>query len=343
MTIMSRPLLVIGPSWVGDMVLAQSLFKMLAMCRPGVALDVLAPLWSHPLLARMPEVRHALELPVGHGVLGLGVRYRLGCRLRERGYGQAILLPNSLKSALVPYWAGIPRRTGFLGEWRWGLLNDIRPLDRSRLPRTVDRFVALGLDPGEDLPVSVPVPSLRAEPADPCLSGKWPRLLDTRAPVLVLCPGAEYGPAKQWPVEHFALLARRQVQRGWQVWVLGSGKEMLLGERIAAQGGEGVINLAGSTQLGEAIDLMAQARAVVTNDSGLMHVAASLDVPVLALFGSSDPDHTPPLGEKAQILSLRLSCSPCWRRRCPLGHLDCLRQITPDRVATILEDLEKRG
>ncbi len=338
------PLLLVGPSWVGDMVLAQALLQVLRARQPTRPIDVLAPPWSHPLLARMPEVRRALSLPVGHGVLGLGVRYRLGQALRPEGYGQAILLPNSLKSALVPFWARIPRRTGFLGELRFGLVNDVRPLDRHRLPRTVDRFIALGLEPGEALPASLPFPALRAdaESAARCLSSLG--IENSPAPLLVLCPGAEYGPAKQWPVEHFAALACHHLDRGWRVWIIGSGKEQPLAAAIvAAAGGRGMVNLAGKTSLAEAVDLLAQARVVVSNDSGLMHVAAALDVPLLALFGSSDPAHTPPLGRRVGVLSLGLACSPCMRRRCPRGHLDCLRRMTPEMVIEALDGVLPEG
>ncbi|MBF0625962.1 MAG: lipopolysaccharide heptosyltransferase II [Magnetococcales bacterium] len=335
----SPPLLVVGPAWVGDMVLADSLFQVLVRQDPRRAIDVLAPPWSLPLLERMPGVRRGIALPVAHGRLGLAVRWRLGRELARVGYGQALLLPNSFKSALVPFWAGIPRRTGFRGELRWGLLTDIRPLDRQRLPRTVDRFVALGLAPGATLPADLPYPKLRVDPdAARATARRLAPAGPADAPLLVLCPGAEYGPAKMWPVAHFATLARRQTARGWRVWIIGSDKDRPAGADIAGPGGPGMQDLTGRTRLGEAVDLLSLATAVVSNDSGLMHVAAALDRPVIALFGSSDPTHTPPLGRRARVLSLNLPCAPCFRRRCPLGHTDCLTTLAPERVLALLDD-----
>ncbi|MBF0418089.1 MAG: lipopolysaccharide heptosyltransferase II, partial [Magnetococcales bacterium] len=223
-------ILVIGPSWVGDMVMAQALFGILKQARPERPIDLVAPAWALPLAARMSEIRHAFPLPAGHGELGLASRYRLGKSLQGR-YGQAILLPNSFKSALVPWFAGISRRTGFLGELRFGLLNDIHPLDKKRLPRTVQRFVALGLPRGASPPESFPLPRLSASPHD------GERILADHGltsgkPLLALCPGAEYGGAKRWPARHFAAVARARIARGWRVAVLGSAKERALGASI---------------------------------------------------------------------------------------------------------------
>jgi heptosyltransferase-2 len=322
--------LVVGPSWVGDMVMAQSLFQVLHQRFPGIAIDVLAPAWSQALLTRMSEVREAITMPLGHGVLGLSTRYRLGRELRSHGYDWAVVLPNSFKSALVPYWAGIPRRTGYLGELRWGLLNDARRLDKTRLPMTVQHFAALGLAPGEALPEDLPLPALRVDPAG--VEVTLIRLgLSYPERLLALCPGAEYGSAKRWPVEHFATLARAYLKAGWRVWLCGSSKDVELARAIA-EAAPGCVNLAGRTRLEEVIDLMALATAVVSNDSGLMHIAAALDRPLVALYGSSDPGFTPPLSPRAEVMRLGLPCSPCFERECPLGHLNCLRGLTPAQV-----------
>lgn len=327
--------LIVGPSWVGDMVLAQSLFKVLKQRRPEARLDVLAPAWTLPLLARMPEVAEGIALPFGHGELKLGERLRLGRSLRPRDYDRAVVLPNSLKSAIVPFLAHARIRTGFVGEIRYGLLNDTRRLDKRALPRTVDRFVALAIDPGEPLP-AIPNPRLRADRsnAETALRRLGRPMPDT--PVLGLCPGAEYGPAKRWPVEYFAEVARAKLDQGWEVWLFGSDKDALVTGDIQAHTNRRCLNLAGRTALAEAIDLLALTTAVITNDSGLMHVAAALDRPVVAIYGSSDPHHTPPMNEQAKVLYLALSCSPCFKRECPLGHLKCLRDLLPERVLELL-------
>lgn len=334
-------ILVVGPAWVGDMVMAQALFKTLRARHPGVAIDVLAPKWSLPLLARMPEVRAGIEMPLGHGQFQFSVRRDLGRRLRARQYDQAIVLPRSFKSAITPFFARIPRRTGYLGELRRGLLNDIRPLDKNRLTQTVQRFVNLGLAADEDLPDPIPTPALQVDTENQrrlidCLGLS----ADAAGSVTALIPGAEYGPAKQWPLEYFADLAKRRIAMGDRVWVFGSPKETALGERVAQLAGDGARNLCGQTQLVDAVDLLAACRRVVTNDSGLMHVSGAVGVPLVAIYGSSTPDYTPPLAPQAETIWLHLDCSPCFERRCPLGHTNCLRQISPDEVLVRLQRFE---
>lgn len=334
---MSDPqrILVVGPAWVGDMVMAQSLFKALRQRHPQCVIDVLAPAWTEPLLACMPEVREAIPMPLGHGQLEIGVRRRMGRGLRAKKYTQAIVLPRSLKSALVPFFAKIPRRTGYVGEMRWGLLNDARKLDKQRLTMTVQRFVALGLPPGNSQPPAVPKPRLEID-AEAARQVLKTFRLSTRRPALALCPGAEYGPAKQWPAAYFAEVARHKRNRGWQVWVLGSGKDAGVAGEIAGQVGEDCTNLAGETSLEQAIALLSQATAVVSNDSGLMHVAAAFDRPLVAVYGSSDPRFTPPLSDNSRIETLGLECSPCFKRECPLGHTRCLTELTPEWVIRAL-------
>jgi len=320
------------------MVMAQSLCKVLKAQQPEASIEVLAPPWSAALLARMPEVSASVVQPLGHGQLGLFARYQLGKHLRGRGYTQALVLPNSFKSALVPFWARIPRRIGYVGEWRYGLLNEARVLQPQVLRRTVDRFVALALPVAAALP-TLPIPRLQASgPGGQAACAKLGLSVDR--PVLGLCPGAEYGPAKRWPTAHYAAVARQHLRSGGQVWLFGSAKDAPVGAQIAAEAGAGCVDLCGRTSLAEAIDLLALTSAVVSNDSGLMHVAAALDKPLVALYGSSDPGFTPPLSPRARVLSLNLSCSPCFKRECPLGHLHCLTDLTPDQVNRTLAALQ---
>jgi heptosyltransferase-2 len=339
---MAADILFVGPAGVGDLVLALALFKALRAQRPGAAIDVLAPGWSLPLLARMPEARRGIGMPVGHGRLELGARYRLGRQLREQRYGQAILLPNSLKSALVPWFAGIPRRTGWRGEMRYGLLNDLRRLDKARYPLMVQRFVALAYPPRAELPAVLPTPSLTIDiEARAQLLRRFG--LDGGAPLLALCPGAEFGPAKRWPERHYAAVAAALIGRGWRVALFGSGNDQAVVERILAllpaAARAAAVDLAGQTRLEEAVDLLSAASAVVSNDSGLMHIAAALARPLVVVYGSTSPAFTPPLAEQVQILQIPVDCGPCFQRECPLGHLKCLEDLAPDQVLAALDRL----
>jgi heptosyltransferase II len=332
--------LVVGPSWVGDMVMAQSLYRRLREQNPGVKIDVLAPAWSAGILARMPEVRRSIPSPFAHGRFDWAGRRALARELRRENYDLAIVLPNSWKSALVPYFAGIPLRRGYCGEMRYGLLNDIRRLDKQAMPRLAQRYAALATphntgNAAIDAPFS---PRLQINPASQRRTLAELGLALDR-PVLILCPGAEYGPAKRWPEAHYAALARAKHAEGWQIWLLGSEKDRAVADGINRQSGNACINLAGCTTLEQAADLMACARAVVTNDSGLMHVAAATDAPVIALYGSSDPSYTPPLSDKAHIVRLALNCSPCFKRECPLGHRNCLEQLMPAQVLMRLSQM----
>lgn len=328
--------LVVGPSWVGDMVMAQSLFIALKQRFPDLAIDVLAPAWSKPMLAAMPQVRDAIEMPLQHGELALATRYRLGKQLRAKQYDWAIVLPRSLKAALVPFWAKIPVRTGYKGEMRYGLLNDIRPLDKSVLTMTVQRFVTLGLPQNAALPPAIEPPRLQVSAAE-CAAVRQQFLGNTAQRVLALCPGAEYGGAKRWPAEYFAAVAQHWIAQGGQVILLGSGKDAPVTAQITSSvNNPACVDLAGKTSLQEVMALLAVADQVVSNDSGLMHVAAAVNTPVIALYGSSDPTYTPPLNNSARILSLGLECSPCFKRECPLQHLDCLRKLEPQQVISLL-------
>ncbi len=318
--------------------MAQSLFKALRQQRPDAEIDVLAPGWSLPLLQRMPEVSAAIEMPVGHGGLELMTRYRLGRSLAGRGYTQAILLPNSLKSALVPFWARIPRRTGWVGEQRYGLLNDIRKLDKTRLTMTVQRFVALAYPAGTDIAGEIPIPRLEVSDSD-IADARRALGLDRPDRLLILCPGAEYGPAKCWPQGYYGELASRMIGQGWSVWLFGSEKDNAVCAAVNAAAGGRCEDLSGRTSLAQAVDLMSLAHAVVSNDSGLMHVAAALDRSLVAIYGSSDPGFTPPLNPHNRILHLGLDCGPCFKRECPEVHLNCLKGISVDMVYAALQQL----
>ncbi|MDI5987425.1 lipopolysaccharide heptosyltransferase II [Halomonas sp. M4R5S39] len=323
-------LLVVGPSWVGDMVMAQSLLMTLKARHPGCRIGVVAPAWSRPILERMAEVDEVACLETGHGEFGWRARRTLASRLRGR-FDRAIVLPRSWKSALVPFLAGIPQRTGFTGEQRYGLLNDRRRLDKAVLDQTVKRFVALGLPAAEAESGTFAIPRPRLAVDADNLGALRSTLGLSSRPAIGMMPGAEYGPAKQWPLAHFRELAGRLTAEGFEVRVLGGPKDEAAGETISA-GQAHVLNLCGRTRLADAVDLLADCRQVVTNDSGLMHVAAAVGTRVQAIYGSSSPRYTPPLTDNAEIHYLGLSCSPCFARTCPLGHTHCLVQLPPARL-----------
>jgi len=326
-----QKILVIAPSWVGDCMLMQPMLMRLMQRHPGCLIDVFAPPWTEKLLRQMPEVHGVIINPFPHGALQLTARYLLGIQLRAARYDQAIVLPNSWKSALVPFLARIPLRTGFVGESRYLLLNDARKLDKQKLPLMVERFAQLAEDAQGEIPRPLENPKLTVSEAQRSTAlQKLNLTLDQ--PVAVFCPGAEYGPAKRWPAAYYANIAQRLGQHGYAVWLIGSHKDRHAAEEINTLAGAQCINLCGRTDLGDAIALLACARLVISNDSGLMHLAAALDRPMIALFGSSSPQFPPPLSAQAQVVKLDIECSPCFERVCPLGHFNCMMQLTPDMV-----------
>ena len=305
-------ILVVAPNWIGDALMAQPLLARLREKRPGVAVHMLAPEWVAPVARRMPEVDEVIPVPFRHGALQLGSRWKLGRALKAHHYREAIVLPNSWKAALVPFFADIPVRTGYVGEARYGLLN--------RLHRNPDREMRRHYARLADAPDAEKLPEVRLR-VDPAQIAATQKRFDLRGRYAVLCPGAEYGPAKRWP--YFTELAGRI---GMPVVLLGSAKD------AAAATGINGTNLVGKTTLDEAIDLIAGAEVVVSNDSGLMHVAAALGRPLVALFGSSSPEKTPPAPGRSQVLWLKVECSPCYERECPLGHFKCMREMSVDMV-----------
>ena len=324
-------ILIVAPSWIGDTVLAQPLFARLAKKLPGIVIDALAPAWTAPVLARMPEIAEVIEAPFAHGELKLAARWRLGRALRTRGYDQAIVLPNTFKSALIPFFAEIPLRAGFVGESRYGLVNLVYKLDAKRQPLMAERYAQLAEKPGA--PPTRPLPEVRLRVDEANLLITLGRLgLARGKPVAALCPGAEYGPAKRWPARHFAALAKKLSAQGYAVWLFGSEKDRGIGDEILRLSEGATVNLCGRTDLAGAIDLLSLAEVVVSNDSGLMHVAAGVGCPVVALYGSSSPEHTPPLSAKARVVRTGIECSPCFARECPLGHFKCMNELAPERV-----------
>ncbi len=349
----AKKILIVGPSWVGDMVMAQSLFITLQTISRSMNsdedsnaechIDVLAPEWSLPILERMPEVRRGIIMPVGHGKLDLRTRFKLARKLALESYDQAIVLPNSLKSALIPFLAGIPRRTGWRGEMRFGLLNDIRLLDKAKYPLMVQRFVALAYSNETPPPDNCPKPAL--------VSGSEGIIekhgFDKSQPFLALCPGAEFGPSKRWPEQHYAQVAEEFIARGWQVGLFGSANDAIVATDISRQLSESAqkncINLTGKTSLADAVDILSKASAVVSNDSGLMHICAALDRPMAVVYGSTSPDFTPPLSDNVIVKNLNVDCSPCFQRECPLSEKDermkCLQRLEPVEVVSGLDTL----
>ena len=331
-------ILVIGPAWVGDMVMSQSLYITLKQQHPDAELHVLAPAWCLPLLERMPQVDRAITMPIGHGELKLASRWRLGRALKAEGYDWALVLPNSLKSALIPLFAGIPRRTGWKGESRYGLLNDLRSNKRD-FPLMVQRYMALAfaksqMSAAPALP-AIPHPALNVDRSQQDQARSRLRLT-SQAPILGLCPGAEFGPAKRWPEAYYANIAERWCATGGQVWIFGSAKDRgvatsLLNHLSPTAQGQCQI-LAGETSLTEAIDLLAACDAAICNDSGLMHITAAVGTPLVAVYGSTSTAYTPPLSTRVETVQTDISCRPCFKRECPLGHLNCLKQLSPDAV-----------
>nr|WP_315293115.1 ADP-heptose--LPS heptosyltransferase RfaF [Serratia proteamaculans] len=340
-------ILVIGPSWVGDMMMSQSLYRTLKAEHPTAEIDVMAPAWCRPLLARMPEVNQALSMPLGHGALALGERRRLGHALRTNGYDRAYVLPNSFKSALVPFFAKVPQRTGWRGEMRYGLLNDIRLLDKTAFPLMVQRYVALAYDKqriqrAEDLPQPLLWPQLQVSDEEIAETTAAFNLTDHR-PIIGFCPGAEFGPAKRWPHYHYATLAQKLIDQGYQIALFGSAKDNEAGEQIRAALDDDsrsfCMNLAGETQLEQAVILLASCTAVVSNDSGLMHVAAALNKPLIALYGPSSPDFTPPLSNKAKVIRLISGYHKIRKGDADQGYHQSLIDIQPQQVLDALTPL----
>jgi len=308
--------IIISPNWIGDAVMAQPLMQLLRQQHPERPIDVLAPTWVAPVWRAMREVDTVLETPFKHGKLQLGERWKFARQLRERGYCDAYVLPNTLKFALIPWMAGIARRVGYEGEMRYGLLNVLHHDDKTAPRAMVPFYAALALPPTSVVPDRSALPRPVLSVPDEQLVQTMSRLrLQSDSALVVFAPGAEFGSAKRWPTAHFATLANTIFQRHpqAQVVLLGSGKDKTVCDEIVALAPQ-VRSFAGVTLLDEAIALIARANAMVSNDSGLLHIASALNRPIIAIYGPTDPEHAPPFSDIAKSLFLHLECAPCRQR-----------------------------
>lgn len=339
-------ILIIGPSWVGDMVMSQSLYITLCKLYPTAQIDVLAPAWCKPILERMPEIRQAIEMPIGHGELNIFRRRSLAKTLQKENYNHAFILPNSAKSALIPWFARIAKRTGWKGEMRYGLLNDLRP-NKAMFQYMVERYVALAFDKNAMLSNvsidTIPFPSLIIDNEN-----QQKRLahfgISDQLPIVGICPGAEFGPAKRWPEHYYAKVALQLIEEGNQICLFGGAKDEptteIIRQSLPKEKRELCFNLAGKTALNDAVDLLAACHSVISNDSGLMHVAAAVNTKIVAIYGSSSPKYTPPLSKKVSMVNSDISCRPCFKRECPLKHLKCLNDLKPSVILDAYNSLQ---
>ena len=343
-----QSILIIAPNWIGDAVSTQPLLANLKALYPNSKIDVLASRWVAPIYRACPQVYEVIEAKFEHKKLQWNLRKQLAKEIEARNYQACFVLPNSFKSALIPWLANIPFRIGYRGELRFGLIN--LALDNPRKinrPPMVEHYLALSelLKDDSSLPFGKLTP--RLDVSSSAKQSVEKKLQDANIhseSIYVICPGAEYGPSKRWPSEHFAVLAQNLIAQNSnnQIILLGSKSDHALAQEITAQAKQvgNIHNWCGNTSLDEAIALIGMSKAVVSNDSGLMHVAAALQIPQVAIFGSSDPAHTPPLSDKAQVIWLNMPCSPCHKRICPLGHLRCLKDILPEQVLATLNTLK---
>jgi len=334
--------LIVAPAWIGDMVRIQPLVATLKAQNPNTQITVLAPKSTLALAKRMPCVDALIEQPLGHGELNLALRYKLGKSLRNKHYTHAIVVPNSFKSALVPWWAKIKKRTGYLGEQRWLLLNDIRRADKIKYPQLLAHYSALALPKDSILPFPLPHPVLVTCNVNQknCLNRL--QLGITKQRILALCPGTAAGPAKCWPAEHFAQVAQYYLEQDWQVWLFAAASDKNMTGKIQTLTGQRCVDLAGKTSLLDAVDLLAIAQMAICNDTGVMHIAAAVNVPVVAIYGSSSSRYDQPLNRQHKTLQLAYDCIPCFKPECRLGgnkHLRCLKNLTAAMVVNASESL----
>lgn len=330
-----RPILIVPYMWIGDFVRCHSVVKLLKARFPARPVDVLSTTLCAPLADYMPELRQAIVVDLPRKRLPFGEHRALAERLRREGYGSALIMPRTWKAALAPFLAGIPERTGWVGEWRFGLVNDLRFGERKR-PRMIDQCAALALHAGEVPPENWPLPELKVPAAEVAGWRERLGLTDRIAPTIAFAPGA-VGPSKRWPAAAYAEAARRLVNQGNDVWVLGGPAEAPL-VRIIKDSVPEVRDLTG-TDLRNAILALAAADVAVSNDSGLLHVAAALGTRTIGIFGPTSPWHWAPLNPIAATVQIatQLDCQPCHKPTCRVRHHRCMRDISPDQVLAVVE------
>ena len=335
-------ILVVGPSWVGDSVMAQALYKRIKQEEPSAKIEVIAPEWSLSLLDRMPEVDKKIASPFTHGDIKVYERFQLGKKLQRESYERSIILTNSFKSALLPYFAKIKVRTGWLGEFRYGLINDIRSSNELKKSLMVEKFAALSLEKENFSLRNLSLPKLEINSTNLSLLLEK-NLVEKEKPALALCPGAEFGPSKRWPSEYYSEIAKTYISHGWNVFCIGSKNDVNIGIEIENTNNLSneinFINLIGKTSLLDAIDILSYAKKVVTNDSGLMHIAAAVGTPLVALYGPSSPEYTPPLIDKKQILRKMEGYKKIRFGTSEQGYHQSLIEISPEEVLIALEGL----
>ena len=341
-------ILIIAPNWIGDAVMSQPLLAELKAQYPDSNIDILASTWVAPVYRACNEVSEVIEAKFEHKQLQWALRKQLAKDLQAKNYQACFILPNSFKSALIPWLANIPFRVGYRGELRYGLINvSLENPSKVNRPPMVEHYLALSqlLQDGDENSLDKLTPTLNV--STQAKQSVEQRLASTNInanSLFVFCSGAEYGPTKRWPTAHFAKLVQNLLaeQASAQIILLGGKGDHALAQEIQTQANTPVNlhNWCGSTSLDEAIALIGMAKTVVSNDSGLMHIAAALKTPQVAIFGSSDPAHTPPLSNKAKVIWLNLPCSPCHKKICPLGHLQCLNDILPQQVLATLNTLQ---
>ena len=350
-------ILIVAPAWIGDAVMASALYERLksqVVYNPQTKsyeswhqIDVIAPSWSAALHARMPVVNEVITADFKHGEFGFFKRILLGKQLRKKHYDQAYLLPNSWKSALVPFFAHIPKRIGFIGESRYGLLTHPVKLDKKKWVTMIERFCALAGHQTSKFAEN----TLETFPKLVTSDYSQKKLLkqfsiDQNRPMLAICPGAAYGPSKQWPAIHFAELAAYYLKRDFQVVILGGQAEEGIAadieSLISEQTQQKCLSMVGKTSLVEVIDAIGLATHVVSNDSGLMHIAAALDKPLVAIYGATPKEFAPPSNKRSAVFAPKdLACAPCVKRTCEFGHYHCLTQTMPKSVIEALSKLDQ--
>ena len=337
-------ILIVGPSWVGDAVMAQSLYKIIKDSNPQSKIDVLSPEWSLGILNRMDELDDLICSPFDHGDLRIKDRIRFGYSLRDRSYDQAIVLTNSLKSSFIPFTANIPKRTGWLGEMRYGFINDIRKVNKNKHKLMVEKFSCLSINPLVDNNYEIPWPSLRVDLIN--LSKLLKKYsFEQSHESIAICPGAEFGPSKRWPANYYAEVIRHYLSKNWQVFILGSKNDLpvakAIEDQVPPENKTLLFNFTGQTSIEDAVDILSTCDLVLTNDSGLMHVAAAVNVKLLALYGPTSPKFTPPLSKKAKVIQKIEGYEKTREGELEEGYHYGLSMIKPEEVLDSLSHLIK--